>query len=561
MPIAGAMGAAACLKTTVRALLGRLEKHPTPVSTHTMDFVVDYELYNDASQNAPLQGGQDKPLDHFLPRGVRTWEQEVFVEHSEIPQDRNCQSLAQPLCLNSRKCVTCSALRSMQHADSCIKLQEAVQAYYSLMPKAAPASPMELIKHVAVTLATLPDLRKKLSHMGAVRIQKDHAIRAVNNQESMNDYFIYIVKKEENTKDGQTKTLKGFVFYKDLGNSIYSEYLNTLKVPETLWMSAENKGDIIETLLAMGWVYTCMERAWKDGHEIFKEVCLTIENGLVQYVHGLKEDNYQWKTLVVPTAYPNDPMQGMGGAAASAQGHPGTKALEGMKDIQQRLDAIVEVQKELRVAMERIAKAQWENQEAVKKQIVDTTGGLEKVVGGIMEELQRVSKEVHDVRAANFVTPDDHEDLNDDDKKAIDWLKANKWRPMNPDGLKAARQKVESGAAMERRFVDIQNKIYSFIANSKEAYHGWVAAGLVLDHIRSPTVHGELSEEDFWFIIYGTYNKTHKEKSSYLVHAAEDAHTAVKIRKIQDGDGDGQGAKRQANDGNWGWGKKNKWGN
>ena len=421
---------------------------------------------------------KEKELD--LPPGKRTWDMEMMVNIGEIPKERNCQKENRGnYCNNKVNCVHCSARSSMAVLKTCIKPEEAMNILHGLQEAANVANtkkePLSVATWLADALADKPTQRKSLSWLGAVRIQKDHALRSILGWESMNNFCIYIVK---------TPAGLAYIFYKDVGNFLMASWLDTLNTEKANWLNQENKGDCVESMLALGWVYSNIKPELRQEHQILREVCLVAENGLVEHLNGT------WKPVKKEEAL---------------------KTLEAKQGtMEEKLDQIMADQKKILECI----------REVDSKQTVLAQGGqyLERTFQNVMELKQEV-KSLATV-TGKMEDPLDHSTMEETDLYGID----SAFKETNLDSEEDSTSEEEvrkiiqeiKGQELEQRLKEPQNVIYKYCKEYK-FQGGWVGQNYVYGHLTDPKVYGQMSRKDFWTIVLGTYNKTYKEKSSYVI--------------------------------------------
>eukprot|EP00972_Heterocapsa_arctica_P067491 9961356-Heterocapsa_arctica.AAC.1 len=48
----------------------------------------------------------------------------------------------------------------------------------------------------------------------------------------------------------------GYIMFEDMGNKMYTRVLEqNVQVPEVRWLSVKHKGDVVECIVAMGFIY------------------------------------------------------------------------------------------------------------------------------------------------------------------------------------------------------------------------------------------------------------------------------------------------------------------
>ena len=89
-----------------------------------------------------------------------------------------------------------------------------------------------------------PDIRKPLSHYGAVSIERSNFLQVLQSAESLNCYYIWITKQANFESEGYV-----YLMYHDYGNAIMSNWFNTLNLSHGTLLNKEHKGDLTEAAL------------------------------------------------------------------------------------------------------------------------------------------------------------------------------------------------------------------------------------------------------------------------------------------------------------------------
>ena len=108
---------------------------------------------------------------------TRTKNMPVLVMHGEVRKERTCQHgrtvFQVPCCGNLRECIVCQALNNAVAAQGAVTV---VQSYATTLQHvtdnlaAFSSSPREAVEALVAFWEDKPDVRKPLSHYGAVRV-------------------------------------------------------------------------------------------------------------------------------------------------------------------------------------------------------------------------------------------------------------------------------------------------------------------------------------------------------------------------------------------------------
>eukprot|EP00972_Heterocapsa_arctica_P088512 13050017-Heterocapsa_arctica.AAC.1 len=134
--------------------------------------------------------------------------------------------------------------------------------------------------------------RKKLSRLGAVRISRKQAIRFVQSRSPTQQVYTLLAGY---SMDGQENCL-GYILYQDLGNKPYAKTLiKCIANEEAKWLKENNKGDLMECILALGYLY---QTGKCDALEGIMDLVVFLENKLAEPAN--EEDTAQVEADNVP---------------------------------------------------------------------------------------------------------------------------------------------------------------------------------------------------------------------------------------------------------------------
>ena len=113
---------------------------------------------------------------------------------------------------------------------------------------------------MAIQPESTPDLRKELSHLGALSVDISR-LRALALTKTLGTITV-----EGNTVIGQGVAI--FRGSEDMGNVFYAEWLRR-NIPDTAtWHNDEHKGDIVEAILGAVWIITHAQEAKWAGQKM-----------------------------------------------------------------------------------------------------------------------------------------------------------------------------------------------------------------------------------------------------------------------------------------------------
>ena len=131
--------------------------------------------------------------------------------------------------------------------------KESVQKY---MEVRGGLHPMHMITWLAKHLENKREIRKELSHWGAVRVMKDQAMEILKGKEPLTNFTVIPVCPDKKVH---------FMIYRDAGNQVYSGWIKTLGIKDIDHLSMETLGDIVEVMLSFGFSTTACQRMAKSG--------------------------------------------------------------------------------------------------------------------------------------------------------------------------------------------------------------------------------------------------------------------------------------------------------
>eukprot|EP00972_Heterocapsa_arctica_P000697 101280-Heterocapsa_arctica.AAC.1 len=101
-------------------------------------------------------------------------------------------------------------------------------------------------------MAAKSDQRKALSKLGAMRLSRKGALRFLKSKAKVGNYYTLMVQ----TTSSSGATPLGYIMFEDILNKAYARFLDeNVDDPAVKYLSTGPKGDIIESILAMGFIW------------------------------------------------------------------------------------------------------------------------------------------------------------------------------------------------------------------------------------------------------------------------------------------------------------------
>ena len=238
---------------------------------------VDQFLTNAAAQVQPF--GKEVSWDHV----VFSWPMDVLLLHEEIPDGKCCQdpNYQSQCCGIKKSCVCCLAIACNAEQAKYPDITSVVNTMVSYLQANKPAidnmTPKEAVFNITEFLVGQQrQFRKTLSMFGAVRVPKERAKTILASKESLNNYWSVLTSTTDNKM--------AYMLYHDYGNAIMGAWTETIGLPNVEGFNSESKGDIVECMLALGWVHINGQPDVKAALSFVTKMVPWIEQGLDEFM-------------------------------------------------------------------------------------------------------------------------------------------------------------------------------------------------------------------------------------------------------------------------------------
>eukprot|EP00972_Heterocapsa_arctica_P050069 7363113-Heterocapsa_arctica.AAC.1 len=94
--------------------------------------------------------------------------------------------------------------------------------------------------------------RTKLAKLGASRLTRGKMLHFMHSNEKMQHYYMLMVQTMNSVGVYQL----GYIMFEDLGNEACMKTLDSIITDaNALWLNMKHKGDIVECIMALGFIY------------------------------------------------------------------------------------------------------------------------------------------------------------------------------------------------------------------------------------------------------------------------------------------------------------------
>ena len=199
------LGRSPCLEGMFAAL--SIAPQPQQAATMAGSFVMD-QVKEDEEIAKLLQGEKVEPKSKaahavgWNPIEFK-WDMDVMVMQADVPERKSCVdgNGTINMCGATRTCITCQAMANMKSMAATEQQKQAAEAVITHMQLNQVgynnASGKEVMEALCNFFADNATTRKVLSHMGAVRVPRERALNVLTTTESLNNYFVWVLKHPE----------------------------------------------------------------------------------------------------------------------------------------------------------------------------------------------------------------------------------------------------------------------------------------------------------------------------------------------------------------------------
>eukprot|EP00972_Heterocapsa_arctica_P060532 8930144-Heterocapsa_arctica.AAC.1 len=108
------------------------------------------------------------------------------------------------------------------------------------------------INKLAAFMVDKKDERTALSKLGATRRSRNDALRFMHSHEKTQFFYTLMIQCE----NGSGKYQLGYIMFEDVRNKPYMKALDSMIIDaNAMWLNEKNKGDIVECIMALGFIY------------------------------------------------------------------------------------------------------------------------------------------------------------------------------------------------------------------------------------------------------------------------------------------------------------------
>ena len=480
---------------------------PPAMGEYVLDMLTDEHGVGRLAESQEWLSAQDTQrrgtLD-YVEKVPYSMQMDTFVWNSEVPNERTCQfgrgDINGRKCGDTRKCVVCSAIRCHAQYGDYTEIHRASEVLLRYIDTKLESFTEDQDKNADIIFEYLKDRpveRKAISHYGAVRLQRAEVQAILNGQDSLNNFWVIATMIPGIKEQGYV-----YAMYQDQGNAIYSNYFNERKFVNGREFSQEKKGDLIECVLALGWLYLRMVNHQKEKYAFIKKMVPWFEQGISDY-----KSSYGRVAPCLPAAQAaaGEESQESGGAAASAG--PGPMDIDKEQAVpSEGIKKLAEDVKELKEAAGRI--------EALIVQQIDIVKNMQ--VAGTKKGTDYAEETWSNEAKGTTNIPE----FSKQEKDMVDVFTEtnNKGCWLEKPGL------LEVGAPEEGFNVilkKIQSLAYNLLKNGYKDYHmvdGWYGWLDVLHYVKADhEVKGLATEELLMQVLIHTIDDWDPSHATYMV--------------------------------------------
>ena len=224
-----------------------------------------------------------------------------FVQHTTIPLHRTCASVGTDrlehfdlatMCRRwhgssgKNRCFTCCAYWEAKNAGETpdVENYEIVKFWvdFKATEVYSELSNHGKLLHLAKFIAEKPKERKVLSKLGATRLSRGEAGTVLITNEPCCNYYTLMVRDPDKHV--------GYIMYRDASNKTYARWLDSVCRFEN--MSIVNKGDVVEAIMALGFLWTQSQKAGPVATiENYGRATLTTKlDGIMELVKTIEDE-------------------------------------------------------------------------------------------------------------------------------------------------------------------------------------------------------------------------------------------------------------------------------
>ena len=514
----------------------QIQQQPQAPAEQQMDYTIGEfadtqdlnALYSEQMAARPAESM--KRYGRAFTQVTRNKDMPVLVMHGEVRKERTCQYgrtvFQGPFCGNLRECIVCQALNNSvtAHGDR-VAIQQYAKTLQHVMDNLGSfsGSPRGAFEALVAYWEDKPDVRKPLSHYGAVRVERGNALQVLEGPESLNNYYIWISRNNTKRKsDGGIDTNYVFLFYHDYGNAIMANWFSTLNIASGGHLNQENKGDVTEAALALGWMHKHASAAQRATMSFVADMVDYIETGLDEYMHFQGQVPPVPKPVVLSAAVSGKPLaqvlESMGygdqGQAASSSGPVDKQSQDAVNSgLALQWALITDQIQALNQKLDHMAQTYSDNQQRF-------AGEIQHRITEIMDKLGSQTQDVTMTSDAKGYA--DVPDFSEDERKAMDdflllgkngeasWIKDKN----TIQGGQYNKEDLIMREAQKESYYSLKDPASKGIIH----HNGWVPWGYLFQHLKnSPAFGARFDEAQFWQIMATTVNNKDPSHAVYII--------------------------------------------